>query len=384
MRLSFTALLLATAGLFGFGHQAQAQTVYALMPSTDVAGAVSLTSFDAAAPAALTRMAYITGTGGLLPVAIETRPATGQLYLLAYSNFQARLFVLNPVNSVASPVGPVLSLGLGSSPNNIGFGFDPVADQVRVVGNTANYRLDPGTGTLAATDAPLAYANTDAYAGQTPYVGAIAYSNTYNGSSATLLYGLDKSAGRLVTLNPPNAGTLRTVGPVGIVLTGGLASFDVDYNPASGSNTLYLVRSSLIGNTSEAFLYTLSPATGAATLVGPVGGALAYSLVSDIAVARSVVSATRARGGATTDVRVYPNPGAGPRHLAFTLNQAGRVAFDLFDPLGRLLSSQTYGWLPAGPHTLPWAARLSGHGLHTLRLRVDGQPQGAVLVEAAD
>ncbi|MDO7847113.1 DUF4394 domain-containing protein [Hymenobacter sp. M29] len=354
------------------------------MPSTDVAGAASLASFDAAAPAALTRMAYITGTGGLLPVAIETRPATGQLYLLAYSNFQARLFVLNRNTSVATPVGPALSLGLGNSSNNIGFGFDPVADQVRVVGNTANYRLDPGTGALVATDAPLAYASTDAYAGQTPSVGAIAYTNTYNGSAATSLYGLDKSAGRLVTLNPPNTGTLRTAGPVGLSLTGALSSFDVDYNPVSGSNTLYLVRSALTGNISEAFLYTLSPATGAATLVGPVGGAIAYSLISDIAVARPVVSATRARAGAATDVRVYPNPGSGPRHLAFTLRQSGRVAFDLFDPLGRLLSSQTFGWLPAGPHALPWAAPLAGHGLYTLRLRVEGRPQATVLLQVAE
>lgn len=377
--LSFAAAIMLAVS------PAQAQTVYALMNSTDTPTA-GLAWFDASSPGTLTRGRLITGMNGLLPIGIAVQPSTGELYLLGYNSNsagpQCRLFTLSTTTSIATPVGPALALNLGNSPFNVGFGFDPITGLVRMVVNTSNYRLDPATATLLATDSPLAYASTDANAGQLPGVGAIGFSNDFGGSASTVLYGLDKLNNRLVTQSPPNTGTLHTVGPLSLNVSNFMSSFDVGYSPASGNNTLYLVRTALLAQDQAiADLYTLNPATGTATLVGPVGSVSTFYFISDIAVARTVVSATRARTTATTAAQLYPNPATNSASLAFTLTRPGTVTIEVFDMIGRLVSSQTPGLLSTGPHTVRWEAPANCQGIYMLRLNVDGQAQDTFQVQ---
>jgi hypothetical protein len=78
-----------------------------------------------------------------------------------------------------------------------------------------------------------------------------------------------------VIQNPPNAGTLNTVGALG-VSTSDLVGFDI-----SGINGIAFASLTAPGSAQSA-LYTLDLATGAATLVGGIGGG---SLVADVSLA---------------------------------------------------------------------------------------------------
>lgn len=284
--LAGAALLSAAAGM-----PAAAQTIYGLQLS--LPSSYSLVTFQATAPGTFTATVPVTGiTAGQVLVGLDTRPNTGQLFALGYNSgsSQAQVYTLAPATGVLTAVGSAITLALGSNQNRIGFDFNPTVDRIRVTaGNGANFRLNPVTGGLAATDGSLAYATTDANAGQTPGVGSSAYTNSYIGSTATTLYNLDETASRLVTQNPPNNGTLNTVGALGVSVsdaTAQVSDLDIYYNRATGQNVAYMsvATASLATLTATSTLYTVNLTTGAATAVGTLGSSTT-SGIADIAVA---------------------------------------------------------------------------------------------------
>ncbi|QKG54401.1 DUF4394 domain-containing protein [Hymenobacter sp. BRD67] len=100
---------------------AAAQTIYGLEFSYGTAIS-SLLYFTAADPGTIRARTAITGlTSGELPVGLDFRPATGELYCLGY-NFttqMGQLYVLNLTTAVATPVGLAavsLPLGTGNPP----------------------------------------------------------------------------------------------------------------------------------------------------------------------------------------------------------------------------------------------------------------------------
>ena len=198
---------------------------------------------------------------------LDVRPATGELYALGSS---ARLYVIDILTGQATAVSaiPFTNELTGTS---FGFDFNPTVDRIRIVSNTGwNIRVNPITGGLAAADTSLAYAVGDSGAGLTPQVVASAYiNNDTNPATATVLYGVDVARNVVVTQNPPNAGVLNTVGPLGVGATS-LAGFDV----AGSDGVAYaaLVPAGQPGNSARASLYTIDLTTGAATLVGKIGG----------------------------------------------------------------------------------------------------------------
>ncbi len=98
-----------------------------------------------------------------------------------------------------------------------GFDFNPVVDRMRVVSDAEqNLRLNPNTGGVAGVDTNLAYAPGDLHAGANPTVTASAYTNNIVGAGVTTLYGIDVGLDVLIRQNPPNGGTLNTVGPLGV------------------------------------------------------------------------------------------------------------------------------------------------------------------------
>jgi len=282
MRNLFTPKHLAVAALMLGAPAAQAQTAYGLLATT--ANASSLVTFQVTAPGAFTTTVPITGlTAGQTLVGLDSRPNTGELFALGYNptGTQAQLYTLNPTTGVLTTVGTALTLNLGSNTARIGFDFNPTVDRIRVTGaNNSNFRLNPGNGALAATDGNLAYAATDPNAAQTPGVGAVAYTNSYIGSTATTLYDIDEANARLALQNPPNNGTLNTVGALGIGTTGATASTDLDIysNPSTGANTAYLAVATGATVGFSNMLYTVNLTTGAATSVGALGtGTLAFT-----------------------------------------------------------------------------------------------------------
>ncbi|MDF7813562.1 DUF4394 domain-containing protein [Hymenobacter sp. YC55] len=273
-----------------------AQTIYGL---SGTAAANTLVSFSATAPGTVLSTLPITGTTpGQTIVGMDFRPNTGQLFAMGYdattTGANAQLYTLDLATGLATSVAPAIRLELGDASARIGFDFNPTVDRIRVVSSTSvtagntttrnNYRLNPNNGAIAATDVNLAYATTDANAGATPGVGAVAYTNSYIGSTATVLYDIDETVSRLLTQNPPNNGTLNTVGtiPTSTTGTGQNTDFDIYYNATSGANTAYLSTSVAGFSGYSATLYTLDLVTAATTSVGAIGGGLID--VRDIAV----------------------------------------------------------------------------------------------------
>jgi hypothetical protein len=252
-RRSFLAALTLIA-ILGSHAPVWAEPILALTTSN------TLFSFDSATPGAGSLMAVT----GLLPgealLAIDIRPATGDLYALSSGS---RLFSINAAPGAASQVGSDGSFTLIG--NDFGFDFNPVVDRIRVTSDAdQNLRLNPNNGTLTATDTALNYASGDPFFGSNPAIAGSAYANNFAGASSTTLFGIDAALDNLVTQNPPNAGTLNTVGPLG-ANTSTLLGFDI-----SGATGTAYGALSAPGSLTSGF-YVINLSTGAATLVGSIG-----------------------------------------------------------------------------------------------------------------
>lgn len=249
------AFLLMALFLLGFAARIAAAAQLVAIDASN-----NLVRFTSTAPGTITGTTAITNleTGDQIK-ALDLRPANGLLYGLGINGTAAHLYVINPVSGVATLVGD----GTAVSGTDFGFDFNPTVDRVRVVSDAdLNLRLNPITGLLAATDPTLAYAGTDTNNGQNPNVVGSAYTNNFAGATSTTLFGIDSNLDILVTQNPPNNGTLNTVGALGVNATGVLG-FDI-----SGDDGTAFAALQVGGNSG---LYTVNLTTGAATLVGTIG-----------------------------------------------------------------------------------------------------------------
>ena len=242
--------------------QTSGQTIYALTTSN------RLLRFESGDACSVTSERKITGLAeGESLVGIDFRPATGQLYGLGSTS---RIYTIDVGSGAATAVGS--GFGTPLEGTSFGFDFNPVVDRIRLVSNTGqNLRLNPITGGLAATDGTLAFAAGDANQGATPSVAGAAYTNPDNDpTTGTTLYDIDSAMDILVTQNPPNSGTLNTVGPLG-VSTNELVGFDI-----SASGVAYAALKATGKGTGgkscgNSDLYTIDLSTGAATRIGTIG-----------------------------------------------------------------------------------------------------------------
>jgi len=243
----------------------------AITPQVQAVGITGLTrdntlvNFDSASPASA-NFVSVTGVVGNL-LGIDYRPADGQLYGLASSN---NIYTIDSSTGAAtfkSTLDAPVSVGALS-----GVDFNPVVDRLRVVGsNDTNFRINVDTG-ATLVDGNLAYAPGDANFGANPNITGAAYTNSFLGAPSpagvtpptrtTQLFGIDSDLDVLVLQNPPNNGTLVTVGSLGLDFspTGG---FDI-FADGNGGNTAYAA--------SDSVLYTIDLATGAASSLGTIGG----------------------------------------------------------------------------------------------------------------
>lgn len=239
----------------------------------DVTVGSRLVGFDSAAPGVITSTLTVTGLrAGEFLNAIDTRPATGELYALGSRDVSIpdSLYTINTTTGVATFVA-TSSIPLNAS----GIAFDPVTDTIRTVGSLGNenVRVNPATG-VAAADTPLAYAAGDANAGADPFVGAIGYTNQdQDPVTGTQLFGIDLSRGALVRLNQPSNGLLTTVGATGASFPS-FGGFDI-VAPTTAFAT------SGLGNGVIGF-NSIDLRTGAATLIGAFSGTGAATVL-DIA-----------------------------------------------------------------------------------------------------
>lgn len=194
---------------------------------------------------------------------LDTRPATGELYALGSSS---RLYKIDIATRTATAVG-TNSFSPALTGTSFGFDFNPVVDRIRIVSDSGqNLRVHPDTGATAGIDGNLAYATNDVAFGQIPAIAGAAYiNNDTSTNTGTVLYDIDTALNTLVIQNPPNSGTLVTVGALGVD-----ASSVVGFDVAGSDGTAYAALTK--EGEKRANLYTINLATGAATLVGKIGG----------------------------------------------------------------------------------------------------------------
>ena len=239
-----------------------------------------LLNFNPGQPGMINSVRFITGmSSGENVVGIDFRPANGLLYALTTAN---RLYTVNPTTGAATPVGsgPIATAMNGQS---FGFDFNPTVDRIRVVSDAdQDLRLNPNNAAVAGVDGTIAFAAGDPNAGQNPSLVGSAYTGNFAGSTLTTLYGIDSTTDSLVTqgsLNSapvsPNTGQLFTVGKLGVD-TNNMVGFDI----AQGTNSAFASLTTTGSRTSN--LYTINLTTGAARLIGPIGGG---RLIRDIAYA---------------------------------------------------------------------------------------------------
>ena len=221
-----------------------------------------IVTFKTATPNTLDANVAVSGlAAGERLLGFDIRPKDGLLYGISSAG---RIVTIDPASGVVA-VKATLSADAAdtSAPYTAIAGatfavdFNPVADRLRVIGNTGqSLRINVDTG-ATTTDSAVNRAG-----GVVPAVTAAAYTNSYAGTTTTALYDIDIATASLALQNPPNDGTLVNVGSLGVAIAG-----DVGFDIAGGANGLALaaLRTAPTGPSS---LYRIDLATGAAALSG--------------------------------------------------------------------------------------------------------------------
>ena len=248
-------------------------------PAAGITGTADLALVDTANPAGLTSRPVIGLQTGLEKVVgLDTRPATGQLFIITVpvgvlASALIRSYSVDPATATATFVGSIPGTVPGAADTPTGADFNPVVDRLRVVNaGNENFRVNPNNGSLSGNDVDLTYT-----APATGPVTAVAYDrNVAPGPPGTIappgtlttLYGIDVGADRLVTIGGigsetpggPNGGTVRAEGTLAVAVDNASdAGFDI---AANGSAFASLTVSGQPG------LYRVNLAGGTATLIG--------------------------------------------------------------------------------------------------------------------
>jgi len=276
-----TRILLLVTALFCAAGLARAGTADAAELLYGVDAQNRLVSFTSDRPNAISRTAFVGLPAGEQILGLDVRPAGNLLIALSSAS---RLYRIDAATGQATAIG---TTAFAPALNGTTFGFDlnPTVDRIRVTANSGqNLRLNPDTGANAAVDGQLSYATGDPGAGTTPRVVGSAYTNSVAGATTTQLFDLDAARNALVLQNPPNNGTLVTVGLLGVDFADN-AGFDI----ASSDGTAYAALQ-IQGSDVSSQLYRINLTTGAATVIGRIGG-------------RVLLRALAAAGTAPTDTR---------------------------------------------------------------------------------
>lgn len=182
---------------------------------------------------------------------IDMRPLNGQLFALGSTG---RVYAINMGNGAATAIGDPITPAISGS--DVGFDFNPTVDRIRIVTNTGqDLRYNPNNN-VTIVDGSLNPGS--------PNVTGVAYTNSFPGATTTTLYDIDtRSSGALFIQNPPNNGTLVSVGPLNVNIEGG-NGFDIGGTSGIG---YAILRADKVAR-----LYTINLMTGLATERSPLAG----------------------------------------------------------------------------------------------------------------
>ena len=241
-----------------------------------------LVRFDSDGPGDVTEVAPIGGlNSGENIVGLDVRPATDQLYAVTSGN---RILQVNPTTGATRLFAPTPAL----SGSLFGVDFNPEADALRIVSDAEQNLRIRFSPPADFTDAPLQYAPGDPGAGTNPTVTASAYTNNTPNAPDTALFGIDSARDTLVRQEPPNAGTLTTVGGLGFD-----AANAVGFDIAAAGNTAYAALQRQGSDAIELFRIDLSngsatAATSAATIGADLRAIATAGTIRDDSTAPSV------------------------------------------------------------------------------------------------
>ncbi|GGH32503.1 hypothetical protein GCM10007423_22050 [Dyadobacter endophyticus] len=190
---------------------------------------------------------------------IDIRPANGRLYALGSNS---KIYGIDLGSGAATELAslkladntPVMLSG-----TYFGVDFNPVADRLRVVSdNGQNLRINVSDG-VTAVDQPLKIG----MAGPIPFITGVAYTNSYPGTTTTMLFDIDSQSNTLYLQTPPNNGVMADPKALGIDVSSGLG-FDIG-NISGKGYAIFTVGL----NTG---FYTVDLTTGATTHKFPFSG----------------------------------------------------------------------------------------------------------------
>lgn len=228
-----------------------------------------LLKINANNPQTIQSTVNITGLGaGEKLLSIDFRPATGELYGVSSSS---RLYIVS-LSGAARAIGTT-AFSPAISASTASMDFNPTVDRIRLVGaDGQNLRLNPETGTVAATDGAINGAAGAVIAG-------VAYNGNTSGSTTTTLFDIDITSDKLYKQDPPNNGTLVEIGTLGVNASGD-GGFDISPDGMKAIAVLTV--------NGKSNLFTINLASGAATNLGPLAGNL--NTITDIVIPTNPVA----------------------------------------------------------------------------------------------
>lgn len=337
-----------------------------------------LVTFDSEDPATIRDMYTISGmTSGQTMMAIDFRPADMNLYGLGYNstNAQYQLYRIDLSTGAAVAVNTTpYSINLGTN-TKIGFDFDPVTDRIRVTGsNGLNVMMSATTGAVVATDSAFHYGQGDANFGANASINAIAYTNSYNGTTSSQLLGLDVTTGSLVMLsgNGGSMSMLSTLVNIGSYIGGGSnnnGSIDFYYDHATNANMGYMASNQGSGSNAYGNFYSMTSTGGSVQHKGDVGQGVP---VQDIA-ARQTYNGVGVANvtGNSSDILMYPNPAQTYTIIDLPYVPQKQVRADVINMNGQTVLTRNY---QPGNRELRIDISSIPAGLYNIVLNEQGQP----------
>jgi hypothetical protein len=202
----------------------------------------------------VTSKAFVTGVSGRV-LGIDVRPSDGKLYGLFEDGTVA---TIDAQTGVATPLETLTTVPAAGT--HVTVDFNPVADAMRIMASDGTNLRTKIAGGSVTEDKPHAFDGNDMHASETPAVIAGAYTNSYKGTEKTALYNIDGIIAGLIRQDPPNDGTLKAVGKLGVALESSIG-FDI-LSDGKGGNEAWLMNG--------ATLYAVDLKTGKAIMVGTI------------------------------------------------------------------------------------------------------------------
>jgi hypothetical protein len=242
-----------------------------------VSDGTNLQSFSLGTPGTLSAAVAIAGVdfaGAIL--GMDFRPSNDMLYVLTDADQDldtntGTIYTVDTTTGVATLASNLAGGGFaGLVATTFGMDFDPVTDQLRVVGvaPAQNLSIDVDTGSVTV-DTDLAYgAGEDPVAdGFDARISAIAYSDNTAGAASTTLYGIDGNNDFLNTIMPVAGGVVQSVGALGGNVTSGITTFDI-------SDAGLILAGLTPAMSTITTLNRIDLTTGAATPIGVIGSGM--------------------------------------------------------------------------------------------------------------